>query len=48
LQYWIGQANIWGELQRETINNKKVSGRNIFVVKEEFRGNSTLNINSTK
>ncbi|ORE00793.1 hypothetical protein BCV72DRAFT_246403 [Rhizopus microsporus var. microsporus] len=40
LQYWIGQAKIWGKSERSRKNQRK-SGRNLWVVDEQLRGKIT-------
>ncbi|KAG0162690.1 hypothetical protein DFQ30_001500 [Apophysomyces sp. BC1015] len=37
LPYWVGQADIWGPVKRTVTNKSRISGRNLWVVKEEYR-----------
>lgn len=42
LQYWISQAGLWGTISRRKINGVRVSGRNLWIVKEQYRGKALL------
>jgi hypothetical protein len=46
LQQWITKAGIWGTTCRRKINGVKVSGRNLWIVKEEYQGNPILTIST--
>ncbi|KAI9016418.1 hypothetical protein CLU79DRAFT_706869 [Phycomyces nitens] len=37
LQYWVGQAKIWGHIVKSRINGKTIYGRHLWIVRKKMR-----------